>query len=87
MIDKGIGNATVAPIVVVAVNVSVTDACPMGSPATENGNVPCHCPGPMLWREVIGKREFGPKVNCATFVEVIAAIVMGWPFLTTDGAT
>src|SRR5580700_3977812 len=85
--DSGIGNATVAPMPVVAVNVRVTDGWPIGRPATENGKVACHCPGPTLWREAIGSSEFGPNRSCATFVVVIAEMVMGSPFLITDGET
>ena len=84
---SGTGKSDGVPMPVVAVRVSVTEAWPIGNPAAENGKLPCHCPAPILCSDAIGSSEFGPKVSCATFVVVIAAIVIVWPFLTTDGET
>lgn len=70
------GKATLAPMPVVAVSDNVTEAWPSGNPAEEKGKVPCHCPGPMLCNDAIGRSELGPKRNCATLVVVIAEIVI-----------
>lgn len=83
--DKGTGNDTLPPIVVVAVRVSVTEGCPIGKPAAEKAKFPCHCPAPMLCKDVIGISLFAPNVSWATLVVVIAEIVIICPFLTTDG--
>jgi hypothetical protein len=85
--DKGIGSATVLPMPVVAVSVRFTVVWPIGRPAAENGKLPCHWPGPILCSDVIGSKALGPNVSFATLVLVIAEIVMGSPFLTTEGAT